>query len=144
MYSTLKNHCKACRYLAYTFEFSLRPLSGIRFLNAGVGWAQHFSNHYRSLFSVPKHDQSLEVKKNKLDGTGPPPVGIESFLSDWISCLQVFTGRKYSGHKSKSDVLVVVFVVWVLVLGWLGCFTWYYDYSCHWVDGWWDHCFEGL
>lgn len=29
----------------------------------------------------------------------------------------------YSGHKSKSDVLVVVFVVWVLVLGWLGCFT---------------------
>ena len=31
--------------------------------------------------------------------------------------------RVYSGHKSKSDVLVVVFVVWVLVLGWLGCFT---------------------
>ena len=31
--------------------------------------------------------------------------------------------RRYSGHKSKSDVLVVVFVVWVLVLGWLGCFT---------------------
>ena len=29
----------------------------------------------------------------------------------------------YSGHKSKSDVLVVVFVVWVLVLRWLGCFT---------------------
>ena len=32
-------------------------------------------------------------------------------------------GCIYSGHKSKSDVLVVVFVVWVLVLGWLGCFT---------------------
>ena len=32
-------------------------------------------------------------------------------------------GNTYSGHKSKSDVLVVVFVVWVLVLGWLGCFT---------------------
>lgn len=33
------------------------------------------------------------------------------------------TDTIYSGHKSKSDVLVVVFVVWVLVLGWLGCFT---------------------
>ena len=33
------------------------------------------------------------------------------------------TSDTYSGHKSKSDVLVVVFVVWVLVLGWLGCFT---------------------
>ena len=29
----------------------------------------------------------------------------------------VVTNKSYSGHKSKSDVLVVVFVVWVLVLG---------------------------
>ena len=49
------------------------------------------------------------------------------FLAGMHTCypkLKLSTSAaNYSGHKSKSDVLVVVFVVWVLVLGWLGCFT---------------------
>ena len=48
-------------------------------------------------------------------------VGVDEF-SQQLNKLH-FLKRFYSGHKSKSDVLVVVFVVWVLVLGWLGCFT---------------------
>ena len=53
-------------------------------------------------------------------------LGIDLFILEVMNEFTQQCGMQaaiYSGHKSKSDVLVVVFVVWVLVLGWLGCFT---------------------
>ena len=85
----------------------------------------HLLGLLRHVHSGPAHDLQARPTAEGEEVGAQPGGGVMVLIVGFrpeVGLVKLPHGL-YSGHKSKSDVLVVVFVVWVLVLGWLGCFT---------------------